>query len=173
MADLCSRLNANTIPIAAWALMEIIQDRDLWKEVQEEADSAFEIDPATGERTLNVQKLLGLPLLQSIYVETLRLHVSVNVTREVVTQTATIAGYELQKHSFIQAPTRIALYNERAWGIAGHAASEFWAYRHIKYNDVQDESGKVARKPEFAMAAGPNDFFPYGMLWTGPVSTSK
>jgi len=157
-------INANTIPIAAWALMEIIQDRQLWKEVQEEAESAFEIDKVTGERTLNVQEMMGLPLLQSVYVEALRLHVSVNVTREVVGQSATIAGYQLPKHSLIQAPTRIALYNEKAWGTAGHDASEFWAYRHIKFIEVQDDTGKATRKPEFVMTAGPNEFFPYGKL---------
>jgi len=155
-------LNANSIPIAAWALMEIVQDHALWKEVQAEADTAFRVDASTGKRVLDVQKMLGLPLLQSVYAEALRLHVSVNLTREVVEDTATVAGYKLPNKSLIQAPTRIALYDERAWGMDGHPASKFWAHRHIKYVETQDDTGKTARTAEFSLAAGPNDFIPYG-----------
>lgn len=48
------RINANTVPIAVWALMEVIQERALWKSALDEAEPAFEISPATDERTLNV-----------------------------------------------------------------------------------------------------------------------
>jgi len=162
VANSAARLNANSIPIAAWALFELIQDRDLWELVQNEAESVFEINPATGQRVLNVQKMLVLPLLQSVYTEILRLHVSVNITREVVAETATIAGYKLPKNALIQAPTRIAHHSEVAWGTPEHPASEFWAHRHIKHITIQDENGNVSEKAEFAVAAGPNDFFPYG-----------
>ncbi|KAK3353843.1 cytochrome P450 [Lasiosphaeria hispida] len=152
-------LNANSIPIAAWALFELVQDPSLWKAVQEEAESAFEAHPVSGERVLNIQTMLGLPLLQSVYAEALRLHVSVNVTREVISDTTTIAGYQLPKHALIQAPTYIASLNEKVWGTAENSASEFWAYRHIRYTTIH---GSKDKKPEFAMAAGPSDFFPYG-----------
>ncbi|KAK0657811.1 cytochrome P450 [Cercophora newfieldiana] len=155
-------LNANTIPIAGWALMEIVQDRQLWRAVQEEAESAFEVNPGTGKRKLNIHKMMGLPILQSVYAETLRVHVSVNVTREVVGESASIAGYQLPRNSLIQAPTRIAHFNEKAWATADHSASEFWPYRHVKYANIQDENGEKTEKPEFVLAAGPNDFFPYG-----------
>jgi hypothetical protein len=142
--------------------MEIVQDHALLKEVQAEADTAFQVDASTGKRVLDVQKMLGFPLLQSVYAEALRLHVSVNLTREVVGATATVAGYKLPNKSLIQAPTRIALYDERAWGVDGHPASRFWAHRHIKYVETQDDAGKTARTAEFSLAAGPNDFIPYG-----------
>jgi hypothetical protein len=161
VAKIPPRLNANSIPIAAWCLMEVIQDRALLKEIQAEAGTAFLVDPSTGKRVLDAQKMMGLQLLQSVYTEVLRLHVSVNITREVIGP-ATVAGYELPKHSLVQAPTRIAHYNEGVWGMAGHPASEFWAYRHIRYTETKDENGNAIRKPEFAMAAGPNDYFPYG-----------
>ncbi|KAK0649783.1 cytochrome P450, partial [Cercophora newfieldiana] len=155
-------LNANSIPMAAWALIELIQDKSLWNTVREEAESAVEVNQETGKRNLNAQKLMSLPMLQALYVEILRLHVSVNVTREVVAPTAIIAGYKLPQSSLVQAPTRIAHYNEKAWGRADHPASEFWPYRHIKYVTAQGENGKVTEKPVFVMAAGPSDFFPYG-----------
>jgi len=59
------------------------------------------------------------------------------------------------KHALIQAPTLLAHFNDQVWAAEGHPASEFWAYRHVRYHK---ESGEM----EFAMAGGPNDFFPYG-----------
>ena len=138
-----------------------MKDPSLWKVVQEEAEAAFETNPDTGKRELDIQKMLALPLLQSVYVETLRLHVSVNITREVIAETTTMAGYQLPKHALVQAPTRIAHYEERAWGIDDHPATEFWAFRNFKSSAVQ-QGGKDTQKSEFAMRAGPNDFFPYG-----------
>ena len=139
-----------------------MKDPSLWEAIREEAESAFETDPVTGERELNLQKVLVLPLLQSVYIETLRLHVSVNVTREVVAETTTMAGYQLPKHALIQAPTRIAHYDEKVWGVDDHPASEFWAFRNIKYSTVE-ENGKEKQTFKFVMGAGPNEYFPYGM----------
>ena len=153
------RLNANSIPITTWALYELIQQPALWKAVQDEAETAFEND-SRGERALNMQRMLGLPLLQSVYAETLRMHVAVNITREVTDET-TLAGYPLPKNSLIMAPTWIAHSNEKVWGVDNHPASEFWAYRHIRFSGVE---GEEEQKMEFAVPVGPSDFFPYGKL---------
>ncbi|KAK1758041.1 cytochrome P450 [Echria macrotheca] len=150
-------LNGNSIPIATWALFELVQDPELLEAVRNEAETAFDTD-SSGQRTLDVPRMLTLPLLQSVYVETLRLHVSVNVTREVVGD-VTLGGYKLPKHALIQAPTWLAHSNEKVWSAEGHPASEFWAYRHVRYSNT-DSDGKG--KAEFVMSAGPNDFFPYG-----------
>lgn len=148
-----TRLNANSIATATWALFEMVQDSSLWKAVRDEAEPVFETNE-NGERVLNIQKLLSLPLLQSVYAETLRMHIASNITREVISETATVAGYRLPKNALVQAPTSIAHMNEQVWGVKGHPASEFWAYRHVRHQND---------KVEFGMAAGPNDFFPYGM----------
>jgi|SRR3569833_449166 len=158
------RLNGNSIPTATWALFELVQDPGLWKAVQEEASQAFETDPATGRHKLNVQVMLSLPLLTSVYTEALRLHVAMNISREVVQET-TIAGYKLSKHSLVQASTRIAHYDEKSWGADGHPASEFWPARNLKYADdtTADGQSKSKAKAEFVMKGRPSEFFPYGM----------
>jgi cytochrome P450 len=155
-------LNANSIPIATWALFELVQDPALWKAVQEEAETAFETNPDTGDRELDIQKMLTLPRLQAVYVESLRLHVSVNVTREVIAESSPMAGYQLPKNALVQAPTWIAHHDEKAWGVDGHPASEFWASRNLTYPAAGD-TGATNSKPTFVMRAGPNEFFPYGM----------
>lgn len=145
--------NANSVPMSTWAMMELIADPELYRAVREECLAASTADPVTGKRTFDPQKLLGMPLLQSVFIETLRLHVSINVTRQ-VTQPITLDGYVLSPGSLIQAPSQIGQYDEAVWGSAGHPASEFWAGRHLKHDNG---------KPEFTMAGRTSSFFPFGM----------
>ncbi|KAK4448778.1 cholesterol 7-alpha-monooxygenase 2 [Podospora aff. communis PSN243] len=155
-------VNGNTTPAVAWLLMEIVKDPDLFRRVREEVKTTYTTDPDTGERLIDAQKLIALPLLQSIYIEGLRLHVSLNVTREVIGPLS-LEGYELEKGAILQAPTDISHREESVWGAPGHPASEFWAERHIKYVETVDEKdGSVKLEPQFSMAGRQNDFFPYG-----------
>jgi cytochrome P450 len=160
----CRRVNGNTTPAVAWLLMEIVKSPDLLRRVRDEVKTTYITDPDTGERFIDAQKLLALPLLQSIYIEGLRLHVSLNVTREVVGPLS-LEGYGLEKGAILQAPTDISHREESVWGAPGHPASEFWAERHLKYVETVDEKdGSVRMEPQFSMAGRQNDFFPYGKL---------
>jgi len=154
-------LNSNTIPIATWGIIELARDQSLLRAAREEVLTAYSSDPSTGRRSLDIQKLLVLPLLQSIYVEVLRLHMSINLTRE-VTGPIKMEGYELQMGTFIQAPSQVAHYNEKVYAAEGHPASEFWAGRHITYVDATSEDGTVRKVPQFQMRGKPSDFFPFG-----------
>lgn len=145
--------NANSVPMSTWAMMELIADPELFKAVRQECLDSSSVDPVTNERQFDSQKLLSMPLMQSIYIETLRLHVSINVTRE-VTQDITLDGYTLSPGALIQAPSQIGAHNEAVWGTEEHPATEFWAGRNIKHDNG---------KPEFTMAGKTSSFFPYGM----------
>ncbi|KAK1752329.1 cytochrome P450 [Echria macrotheca] len=155
-------LNANSVPVCAWALMELVQDQELLGAVRDEVSTAFTTDPETGKRTLDSQKVLTLPLLQAVYVEVLRMHVSMNITRA-ATKPLEVEGYTLPAQSILQAPTQISHYNESVWGVEGHPATEFWAYRNIKYVEEKNpETGETKQVPRFEMRGRPTDFFPYG-----------
>ncbi|KAL5052316.1 hypothetical protein BDW71DRAFT_193674 [Aspergillus fruticulosus] len=143
--------NANSVPMCTWAMMEIIADSDLHRAVRDECLAASTADPVTGARTFDAQKLLSMPLLQSLYIETLRLHISINITRE-VTQPITLDGYRLSAGSLIQAPSQIGHYDE-VWSAPGYPATEFWAARNLKHEDG---------KTEFTMAGRSSSFLPYG-----------
>jgi cytochrome P450 len=112
-------------------------------------------------RRLDLKKLMGLPLLQSIYIEVLRLHVSINVTRE-VTQDMVLDGYLLKKGHMIQAPSMIAHFDEKIWGTDEHPASEFWAERHISYADHIDESGISKKERHFSLGGRGSSLAAYG-----------
>jgi len=154
------RMNANTIPVCAWAIMEFARDPALHRAVRDEATTAYTTNES-GRRVLDAQKLLALPLLQSVYTEAMRLHVSINVTREVVAPLE-VEGYTLAPGSILQAPTEISHYQESVWGVEGHPAAEFWAERHVRYADEPGEDGKPRRVARFEMAGRPTDFFPFG-----------
>ncbi len=151
--------------------MELARDPILFQAVREELMTAYKTDPVTQQRIVDAQTLVALPLLQSIYIEVMRLHVSVNITREVVGPIE-VEGHRLEKGDLIQAPSEISHHNEDSWSAEGHPASEFWAERHIKYVETTNEVGEVRIVPQFTMAGRSNDFFPYGMLPRGPSKTS-
>ncbi|KAK0612182.1 cytochrome P450 [Immersiella caudata] len=144
--------NANTIPVATWALIHILTNPHLLPHLRSELTPATTSDPATGTPKFDIPTLLSTPLLQSIYTETLRLHVSVMITRDVVAP-FDVEGYVLPKGSILQAPMGFAHLREGVWGVEGHPASEFWAERHLK---------TVNGERVFEMAGKGADFSPYG-----------
>ncbi|KAK0702256.1 cytochrome P450 [Lasiosphaeris hirsuta] len=158
----CS-LNSNTIPITTWALYEPVKDPEIFKDVRAEVLQAYEFDPLTRKATIDAQKLISLPLIQSVFAETLRLHLSINLTRE-VNNPIVIEGYRIGKGAMLQALTQIAHYDEETWAADGHAASDFWAGRHLRYvRQPSNEPGKEANLvPEFSVAGKPGSFVPFG-----------
>ena len=99
--------------------------------------------------------------MQSIYVETMRLHVSINITRE-LKESMVLGGYSLAKGAILQAPTALSHLDEDLWGNGEHPASEFWAERHVKVVEKVSGGGKVTTSKEFAMAGKASEFFLYG-----------
>jgi hypothetical protein len=64
-----------------WIILEICQDSSLLQAVREEVSTTYLIDPATNERICDIQKLVVLPLLQSILTEVLQIHMNFNIIR--------------------------------------------------------------------------------------------
>ncbi|KAK3318886.1 cytochrome P450 [Apodospora peruviana] len=164
--------NANSIPIATWMVMELIKDPATFQSVREEVETALindPDDPSGKSRIIDTQKMLALPVLQFIYTEALRLHMSTNITREVTSPTV-IESHTLEKGAVLQAPLEIVHYDEEIWGADGHPASEFWAERHIKYVDEEsadDKTGSPKKAKQFSIAGRTHEPVPYG----GGVST--
>ncbi|KAE9363129.1 cytochrome P450 [Stipitochalara longipes BDJ] len=148
--------NANSLPVTCWALIELIKDKSLFTAVRAEVSTALDI-----EGKLDVKKVAELPLLQSVFFETLRLHIAVNITRQ-VTEEMVLDGYTLKKGHLVQTPSLISHLDESTWSDPGHPASEFWAERHITYVDRDDGSGNKIRDRQFSLAGRAGNFFPFG-----------
>jgi len=164
-------MNANTVPISAWAVIELARDPELQRALREEVETTLMMDNE-GRCVVDRQKMLALPLLQSVFVEVMRLHVSINITREVV-QPLEIEGYRLPPGTVLQAPTEISHYAEVVWGVEGHPASEFWAARHVRYVDEKGEDGQVKRVPKFEMTGRATDWFPFGAFYSSYDTTEQ
>ncbi|KAK3685170.1 cytochrome P450 [Podospora appendiculata] len=153
-------LNGNTVPITTWAMIEAIKDPSLFQALREEAQSAYTAtDPKTGTKHIDAQKLVALPLMQSLYVETMRLHVSLNIARQ-AKQPLEIDGFRVRQGALVQTCSQVAHYDEAVWAAGGHPATEFWGWRHVKEVEVVDEgSGETVTRRQFAMKARPSSFF--------------
>ncbi|KAK8078438.1 hypothetical protein PG996_004608 [Apiospora saccharicola] len=153
-------LNSNTVPICTWVMMELIKDPDLLQAVRRETTRSTVLSGASTQ-TLDEQKITSIPLLQSIYAETLRLHVGILITRTSLVP-VTVAGYSFPAGTVFHAPTQVAHLDEITWGVPGHPASEFWAYRHTQERITKNEKGEVEKHLEFSLKGPPGAFFPYG-----------
>lgn len=144
--------------------MHLVQDASLLAAVREEVISVLTTDDDTGQRRLDTQRLVNLPLMQSLYVETMRLHVSFNPMRKAV-RPLIIQGYDIEKGALVQTCSRISHLEEEVWASEGHPASEFWAWRHVKTVQEMDErTGDMVLRQRFNMAGRPSSFFPYGVF---------
>ncbi|RYP42015.1 hypothetical protein DL768_010408 [Monosporascus sp. mg162] len=152
--------NSNSIPIAIWTLVYLVRDPALYQEVRQEVHEAETTDPSTGQRTIDVGKLMVAPVLQAVFSETLRLHMSFNVLRE-VKDSVTMNGHVLHTGALLQAPMQVAHYDE-SWAADGHPVDEFWPGRHIKYVEGTDEAGNISRQKTFSLGGRPSSYFPFG-----------
>ncbi|KAI1100576.1 putative cytochrome P450 [Jackrogersella minutella] len=153
--------NSNSVPTATWMLMELFKDPSLFQAVREEVATAEVAHSEMHTGKLDVDKLVTLPLLQSIFTETLRLRMSLNIIRT-LEDPISLDGIEIAKGSMLQAPTMAAHYDEVTWGRPGHPACQFWAERHLKYVEERDQTGQVYRKRTFNTSSRPTTFFPFG-----------
>lgn len=160
-----------------WMLIEIAQDHDLQQAIREEVFTARSDGDADG--VFDLRKLATLPLLQSVFSETLRLHMDFNLIRHVQEDgismdlnlrssngaTAGTNCIAIPRNSMLQAPMSIAHYEEAVWSVPGHPASVFWAERHIKYVDSDAADGSKVKKRAYALSGRPSSFFPFGMYF--------
>lgn len=144
-------VTSNAIPATGWMLFHIIMSpQDLLPRVLSEISTAQNPDG-----TLDIPKLITLPLFLSIYTETLRMYVAVNVTREIHADFV-IDGHLLKKGNTIMAPSWL-----------GHRDPDVWNNLHPDHPPVdvfyaerflRQEGDKVV----CSTAGLSGKYFPYG-----------
>lgn len=95
-------------------LFHLAKDPSLFRAVRDEAAQAITVDPTTGAQSINVAKLVALPLIQSAYLEALRVYVSVTITRETVNPII-LQGHKVPRGAFVQEMTAISHLEEEVW----------------------------------------------------------
>lgn len=156
----CLATAGNALPATLWMLLHILNpqgDLTLPQRVIDEIKTA-----QTPDGSMNVSKLVTLPLLQSIYEEVLRLYHDALVTRnlqEDVVLPLDVKGERkvlLKKDSTVMAPSWLAHRDDEYWSNSGvPSGGEFFAERFLKSDP---DTGKVI----FSTVGAAGKLFPYG-----------
>lgn len=138
-------LSSNAIPATAWTLCHILtsDDKTLLPDLMGELITAQRPDGS-----LDINKLVQLPLLSSMYSETLRVHVDVLVTRT-INQTFTLPsslpghpGHLLEKGNIAMAPSYLSHHDSVFWSTYGEETvdPDIWHARRFlhqgKYSTI-------------------------------------
>ncbi|QSZ29810.1 hypothetical protein DSL72_004328 [Monilinia vaccinii-corymbosi] len=165
-----------------WAALETFKDPAVLERVRTELSGAF--DPnAIHRAAFDAYTLQTLPLLQSIYAETLRLRVRAYAARYTDRAAFSIKNWLFPKKSIILVSTTEAHMDESFWNTKGgmHPITEFWADRFLIYeddptsgpqskaqlsqaqpNDLKEAAAGPAKGPKFSLAGTNGSWLPYG-----------
>ncbi|KAH0545200.1 hypothetical protein FGG08_000654 [Glutinoglossum americanum] len=145
----------NSVPATGWVLIQILRNPDLYHRVRAEIRAAdmVTVDKSTKKTHVNLTKLDSLPLLLSVYLECLRLYMTIIITRTLRTDLE-MDGYTLRAGNNIITPSCLAHYNETIWSTPEHPADAFWAERFL-HKAGESEKKDPSKKD-------PGDFFPFG-----------
>jgi len=149
-------VNANSIPAAIWAVLDIIRTEGLRERVMAETEPCFTADSFD----FDVLRLCSQPLLNSIYMEELRLRAAATVTRQIVTDDFRLGRWKFRKGANIFAIPWFGGRDETFWNTGRindpRAVSRFWAERFLEYPD-DPASGPIRKhdQPEIYQSPGP------------------
>ncbi|KAF5265263.1 hypothetical protein FOXYS1_3916 [Fusarium oxysporum] len=135
-------INSNAIPMTSWIIIEILRRPEIFIRIQEEVATVFDNDT----KQVDIVALKKLPLLNSVYLECLRLRSSVFVVRK-LRNSIELDGYTLKEGNLVLAPSYLAHNAPEVWSSSAHPPEEFWPERFIK-------------KGNSGISAG--NYFPYG-----------
>jgi cytochrome P450 len=125
-----SRINVNSVPTMITMLVEILSDPALHLRVEAEVLTAVSAWSEDGVPTLDVERLMALPLLHSTYLETLRTASNIGITG-VLLRDIPVGAYTLQAGNMVTAPTILSHYGSE-WSVEGHPSSQFYADRFLE-----------------------------------------
>lgn len=149
--------------MTSWIIIEILRRPEIHKRIKEEISTVMNRDVvlsqdstngASSRSAVDIQALKRLPLLNSIYLECLRLRSSVFVVRK-LRNTVDLDGYSLQAGNLILAPSYLAHKDPTVWSTPEHPPEELWPERFMRQ---EGGGGKAAG----AATLHAGKFFPYG-----------
>ncbi|KAK1985466.1 cytochrome P450 [Colletotrichum cereale] len=152
---------ANSTPAAAWMILHILLDQSLVSRLRRELLIESEVSNAPIDYTA----LLSAPLLNSVYNETLRLHISGQIGRKAFGDGVRLHGDSLsalQSGATGMSAGWLGGLNKSVWntgqeinGRAEYPLESFWAERFLEYPD--DPTSGPLRKPSsiYKGIAGP------------------
>jgi cytochrome P450 len=145
--------------MTSWVIIEILRRPELFQRIKSEIATVVDQDQIAKRRAnpddtkhplIDIAGLKKLPLLNSVYMECLRLRSSVFVVRKLRTSIE-LDGYTLKEGNLVLAPSYLAHNDPDIWSSSMHSPGEFWPERFLKESSGGSQSGISAGK-----------YFPYG-----------
>jgi cytochrome P450 len=178
------RLTSNSIRASFWFFLETLRSSDLAVDAAREISTAVTM-PETHKSTqtapprFNIRNLVRLPLLQSLFSETLRVYVSVMIVRT-TRQGCKLGDWAVQKDQKVMLCNYAQHMDESIWnpdGSSPHALENFWGRRFLAGPESEgkpDPSSAAVQTnlptaqtslnvPRFAGEGLGAKFFPFGM----------
>ncbi|KAF2115749.1 cytochrome P450 [Lophiotrema nucula] len=151
-------LTSNAIRASFWFLLETLQSNELFDDASKEVTS---VATSSGSSLhIDERNLLRLPLLQSIYAETLRKYVSVMMVRK-TRQASRLGGYTVPIGKKVVICNYSEHMNEALWqpetGNDLHPVGQFWGRRFLSY------SKDAPNTPTFATENLGRKWMPFGV----------
>ena len=139
-----------------WMIYETFRDIKLLARVREEIASAFRKDDEIINMKFDSQTLEALPLIKSIYAETLRLRIHVYCVRYTGNQDLEINDWVIPKERVLLVATAPAHMDETFWNTkdGGYPLDTFWSDRFL-VDPSDPQSGPV--KPTHRQHVGAID----------------
>jgi hypothetical protein len=151
--ELSKRINGNAVPITCWIIIDAIRTPVLLASLREEISTTVSSSKKTGNVDFDVPKLLSLPLLSSVYTETLRLRISTTPTRQLLNDLE-VDGLILKQGNAVMIPSWLAHTNSE-WSTPEHPATSFWAERFLP-SKASDKNSGINMTPKTG------NYFPFG-----------
>lgn len=123
--------NHNVILAAFWVSYEVFRDRALLSRVENEVAACVDETKPSG---IDVEKLVTMPLLQSIWAETLRVRVHIFMSRRVSQTDLNINGWLVPRDNVIFVSSTPAHMDTASWSCGpdhSHPLDEFWVDRFL------------------------------------------
>ncbi|KAF2179612.1 cytochrome P450 [Zopfia rhizophila CBS 207.26] len=181
-------LSSNSIRATFWFFLETLQSKDLFEDAAKEMSSAITAPGLTTPThqmppRFDIRRLSQLPLLQSIYSETLRMYVSIMILRT-TQQKSKLAEWAVSKGQKFAVCNYSQHMDENLWSSETSGTppvtppvTAFWGRRFLLYSDSESLNTRPMRKdsvidstsdsnsedaPRFSTEGFGTKYFPFG-----------
>ncbi|KAL8925503.1 MAG: hypothetical protein Q9208_003394 [Pyrenodesmia sp. 3 TL-2023] len=133
--------NANSIPAIFWMIYEALQRPQLLSKALEEIIASQSWTDLHPSPTIDIEALCSMPVLQSMYAETLRLYTSLFALRSAAHGNLDIANFTIPRDELIAVDSRVCAMDSETWNTgsekgdgAYHPLDQFWAERFLVHH---------------------------------------
>ncbi|KAH6623804.1 cytochrome P450 [Chaetomium tenue] len=148
--------NANVIPATGWVLLNVLLSENLKERVTAELAECFD----EGKDAFDVSALCSKPLLNGVYLESLRFCAATTSARNPVTDDFKLRGWSMPRDSLMLSIVWFGAHDPKFWnqgrigrdGKPEHPLDKYWAERFLEYPD-DPASGPVRKSDEVINSA--------------------